>query len=100
MERSGGAQAFSKSVYRVVNTKLKAILCAWAGGILIFFSIQYGKDKKVKTITIAGSKNTSKVIKKLSKKKKYTVRIRTYRKINNKKYYSAWSKKKTVVTRK
>lgn len=38
MERSGGAQAFSKSVYRVVNTKLKAILCAWAGGILIFFS--------------------------------------------------------------
>ena len=38
MERSGGAQAFSKSVYKIVNTKLKAILCAWAGGILIFFS--------------------------------------------------------------
>lgn len=38
MEKSGGAQAFSKSVYKIVNTKLKAILCAWAGGILIFFS--------------------------------------------------------------
>lgn len=38
MEKSGGAQAFSKSVYRFVNTKLKAQLCAWAGGILIFFS--------------------------------------------------------------
>lgn len=38
MERSGGAQAFSRSVYRIVNTKLKAVLCAWAGGILIFFS--------------------------------------------------------------
>lgn len=38
MERSGGAQAFGKSVYKVVNTKLKAQLCAWLGGILIFFS--------------------------------------------------------------
>jgi len=38
MEKSGGAQAFSKSVYKYVNTKLKAQLCAWAGGILIFFS--------------------------------------------------------------
>lgn len=38
MEKSGGAQAFSQSVYRFVNTKLKAQICAWAGGILIFFS--------------------------------------------------------------
>lgn len=38
MEKSGGAQAFSKSVYKYVNTKLKAQFCAWLGGILIFFS--------------------------------------------------------------
>lgn len=38
MEKSGGAQAFSQSVYRYVNTKLKAQLCAWGGGIVIFFS--------------------------------------------------------------
>lgn len=38
MEKSGGAQAFSKSVYKYVNTGLKAQLCAWLGGILIFFS--------------------------------------------------------------
>ena len=38
MEKSGGAQAFSQSVYRYVNKKLKAQICAWAGGILIFFS--------------------------------------------------------------
>ena len=38
MEKSGGAQAFSKSVYRYVGSPLKAQLCAWAGGILIFFS--------------------------------------------------------------
>lgn len=36
--KSGSAQAFGKSVYRIVNTKLKAQLCAWLGGILIFFS--------------------------------------------------------------
>lgn len=38
VEKSGGAQAFSKSVYKIVNTQLKAQLCAWLGGILIFFS--------------------------------------------------------------
>lgn len=38
MEKSGGAQAFSRFVYRFVNTGLKAQMCAWAGGILIFFS--------------------------------------------------------------
>lgn len=38
MEKSGGAQAFSKFIYRYVNTSLKAQLCAWLGGILIFFS--------------------------------------------------------------
>lgn len=38
MEKSGGAQAFSKFIYKFVNTQLKAQLCAWLGGILIFFS--------------------------------------------------------------
>ncbi len=38
MEKSGGAQAFAKGVHKVINTKLKAQICAWLGGILIFFS--------------------------------------------------------------
>ena len=38
MEKSGGAQAFAKGVHKVIDTKLKAQLCAWFGGILIFFS--------------------------------------------------------------
>lgn len=38
MEKSGGAQSFGQSVYKYVNTKVKAQLCAWAGGIVIFFS--------------------------------------------------------------
>lgn len=38
MEKSGGAQAFAKGVHKFIDTKLKAQLCAWLGGILIFFS--------------------------------------------------------------
>lgn len=38
MEKSGGAQAFAKGVHKFINTSLKAQLCAWLGGILIFFS--------------------------------------------------------------
>ena len=36
------------------------------------------------------------VIKKLKSGKKYYVRIKTYKKIGSKYYYSSWSKAKTV----
>lgn len=38
MEKSGGAQAFAKKVSKLINTKGKAQIGAWLGGILIFFS--------------------------------------------------------------
>lgn len=38
MERSGGAQAFVAKVTKFINTKTKAPLSAWLGGILIFLS--------------------------------------------------------------
>lgn len=38
MEKSGGAHAFAKSVTNFINTKAKAQLCAWFGGIVVFFS--------------------------------------------------------------
>ncbi|MGL4762184.1 MAG: Na+/H+ antiporter NhaC family protein [Sarcina sp.] len=38
MEHSGGAKAFAISVSKFINTKLKTVLSAWIGGILIFFS--------------------------------------------------------------
>ena len=50
------------------------------------------------------SRATSKAVSKLKAKKKYYVRIRTYKtvKINGKsvKLYSVWSKAKTVMTKK
>lgn len=38
MEKSGGAHAFAKSVTGFINTKAKAQLSAWFGGIVVFFS--------------------------------------------------------------
>ncbi len=67
------------------------------------YQIQYATDSKFKknktTVTVKGAKNTSKTIKKLKSKKKYYVRVRTYKTINGKKVYSSWSKVKSVKTK-
>ena len=55
--------------------------------------------KGKKTTIITSNKTKSKKITKLSGKKKYYVKIRTYKKVNGKKYYSGWSKVKTVTTK-
>ena len=52
------------------------------------------KSKKVKKV-----KTTSLTIKSLKKKTKYYVRIRTYKTVNGKNYYSDWSAVKSVKTR-
>lgn len=70
------------------------------------YQIQYstsGKFKNAKTVTVSKNKTTSKTVKKLKAKKKYYVRVRTYKtvKVNGKstKIYSAWSKAKSVTTK-
>lgn len=71
------------------------------------YQIQYSTTKKfrkgIKTITIGKNAVASKKISKLRKKKRYYVRIRTYKniKINGQfiKIYSGWSKSKTILTR-
>ena len=64
------------------------------------YEIQYSTDKAfkkdVKTVNIGKTKRTSKTIKKLTSKKKYYVRIRTYKKSGGEKIYSKWSKSKSV----
>ena len=68
------------------------------------YQIQYASNayftQNKKTVTISDNKKTQKSIKKLSAKKKYYVRIRTYKLVGSKKYYSSWSKVKTVTTKK
>jgi hypothetical protein len=55
--------------------------------------------KGAKKVTIPKAGATSKKIKKLKAKKKYYVRIRTYKKVNGRSYYSAWSAKKSKRTK-
>ena len=68
------------------------------------YEIQYSTDKNfkkaVKTVTIGKNKTTSKSITKLAAKKKYYVRIRTYKLVGKTKYYSDWSKISNVTTKK
>lgn len=64
------------------------------------YQIQYSTSKSFakgnKTVTIRGAKKTSQVLKKLTKGKKYYVRIRACYKSGSTKYYSAWSAKKAL----
>ena len=66
------------------------------------YQIQYSTSKtfkKAKTKTIGKVKTTKASISKLKKKKIYYVRIRTYKKVSGKNYYSGWSKIKKVKTK-
>lgn len=68
------------------------------------YEIQYSTDKNFKSgnkkVKIKKNKTTSNTIKKLKGKKKYYVRIRTYKVVDGKKYYSGWSKVLKVKTKK
>lgn len=71
------------------------------------YQLQYSTSStfsKAKTVTVSKNQTTGKNILKLRAKKKYYVRIRTYKtvKFNGKsqRLYSAWSKAKTVRTKK
>lgn len=70
------------------------------------YQIQYSTSSKFKSpkyVTVSSNKSISKSVTKLSSKKKYYVRVRTYKtvKVNGKstKIYSSWSKTKSVKTK-
>ena len=64
------------------------------------YQVQVATNKKFtknkKTVTLKGSKKTAATVKKLKKNKKYFVRVRTYKVVNKKKYYSKWTAVKAV----
>ena len=66
------------------------------------YQIQYSTSKKflgAKTVTVKSYKTTSSTLKSLKAKKTYYVRIRTYKTVNGRKYYSSWSGYKTAKTK-
>ena len=97
------AKPKSASIKKVKGAK-KAISVTWkkVSGVN-GYEIQLATDKKFKknkkTVTIKKQKTTKTTIKKLKAKKKYYVRIRTYKTVNGKKVYSSWSKVKSVKTK-
>ena len=72
------------------------------------YQVQYSTDKNFKknnkTVTISKNSTTSKSVGKLNAKKKYYVRVRTYKTVKfggkSVKLYSGWSKAKSVTTKK
>lgn len=65
------------------------------------YQIKYSKSKQfskrsTKTVTVKSYKTSSKTVKKLKSRKKYYVRVRSYKTAKGSKYYSSWSKTKSV----
>ena len=93
----------STSIKKAKGSK-KAVALEWkkVSGVN-GYEIQVATDKKFKknkkTATIKKQKTTKTTVKKLKAKKKYYVRIRTYKIVNGKKVYSSWSKVKSVKTK-
>lgn len=96
----------------VPAVKLKKFTSASAGTAKVTYNkaakatgyqIQYADNasfKSAKTANVNGGSVTSKTIKRLTKGKRYYVRVRSFKKIDGKVYYSAWSGKKSVVIKK
>ncbi|MBR3241944.1 MAG: fibronectin type III domain-containing protein, partial [Parasporobacterium sp.] len=68
-------------------------------GYQIQYSTSSGFKSGNKTVTVTPNTATSKKITKLKAKTKYYVRVRTYKTISGKKYYSGWSKAVAVKTK-
>jgi len=68
------------------------------------YQLQYSTSSSFKsgnkTVTITKNSTVTKKVTKLKAKKKYYVRVRTYKTVSGTKYYSSWSGKKTVTTKK
>ena len=86
-----------KPKFKHIKTRKKIVKVSWkkvkgAKG----YQLQYSKKANMKHSKKKIVNSTHTVIKKLSKNKKYYVRVRAYKKVNGKKVYGAWSKKKTM----
>ena len=88
----------------VKNYKGKKLKASWKKNTKVTgYQVQYStssKFKSAKTVTVKGYKSTGKTITKLTKNKKYYVRVRTYKTVSKTNYYSGWSGAKAVTIKK
>ena len=103
LQPSSSKKPATTKVKKVKATK-KSLTIKWskvkgASG----YEIQVATDKKFKknkkSILVKKQKTTSAKIKKLKSKKKYYVRVRTYKVVGRKKVYSSWINGKAIKTK-
>ncbi len=86
-----------------VTPGTKQLTVTWKKGAGITgYEIQYSLKKtfaSAKKVTITKAATVKTVIKKLQPKKTYYVRIRTYKTVKGRKYYSAWSGAKSATVK-
>ena len=94
----------AKQEIQKLTAKSKAFFVAWAQkGSATGYEIQYATNSKftsAKKVTITNKKTDKTTVSKLSGKKKYYVRVRSYTTVKGTKYYGAWSASKSVTTKK
>lgn len=93
------------SISKLTNNKGRKLAIKWSKNVLCTgYQLQYSTDKNfkkgIKTVTITKNSTLSKTLSKLSKNKKYYVRIRGYKTVSKVKYYSVWSSVKNIKIRK
>lgn len=96
-----GYRLSTMKVSSLTNKRGKKVYIKWKkNSKSTGYQIKYVTGKsKAKTVK-ASSKAKTKTISKLKKGKTYKVRIRSYKKVSNVTYYSAWSKQKSVKIKK
>ncbi len=94
----------AKQEIQKLTAKSKAFFVDWAQkGSATGYEIQYATNSKftsAKKVTITNNKTDKITVSKLSGKKKYYVRVRSYTTVKGTKYYGAWSASKSVTTKK
>ena len=94
----------AKQEIQKLTSKSKAFFVDWAQkGSATGYEIQYATNSKftsAKKVTITNNKTDKTTVSKLSGKKKYYVRVRSYTTVKGTKYYGAWSASKSVTTKK
>lgn len=90
-----------KTVLKKLKSGKKAFTVSWTKKAYSGYQIRYSLKSSMKSATyksVSVSKTSFKV-KKLKTRKKYYVQIRTYKTVDGKKCYSAWSSAKKVKTK-
>lgn len=91
----------STALSSLTSKKKKTLVVKWKkqAAQTTGYEIQYStssKFKNAKTVKVGKNSTTSKTLTKLVSKKKYYVRIRTYKTVSGKTYRSSWSKSKSI----